>query len=169
MHITERLGLNTGRPVTAAEAEILSAYEMLFIEEDFLFLRCGPTITLTSDFGVTIVSVPRADRSGATVKLVMVPSSVLSPAQIKNVISVASAAQEAEQKLLVIERPAQPLIIVSEAELQRPYGQDDLRRIFGDFASNTDVALGEAMREGPAAEQFAESVGLRSSMARLRY
>jgi hypothetical protein len=169
MHITERLGLNSGRPVTAAEAEILSAYEMLFIEEDFLFLRCGPTITLTSDFGITIVSVPRADRFGATVKLVMVPSSVLSPAQIKNVISVASAAQEGGQKLLVIERPAQPLIIVSEVELQRPYGRDDLSRVFGDFASNTDMALGEAMREGPAAEQFAESVGLGRSMAGLRY
>lgn len=169
MHITERLGLNSGLPVTAAEGEVLTAYEKLFIEEDFLFLRCGPTITLSSDFGTTVVSVSRADRFSATVKLVMVPSSALSPAQIKNVISVASATQEAEQKLLVIERPTQPLIIVSEIELQPPYTPDDLRRVFSDFAASTDVALGEAIRGGADAEQFAESVGLGSRIRGSHY
>lgn len=94
MHISERLGLNKGRPVTAYESEILAAFGQFFIDEDFLFLRWGPTITLTSDYGVTIISVSRADRYSATVLLVMVPPPTLAPAQVKNVIVSASAQRE---------------------------------------------------------------------------
>src|ERR1017187_8345888 len=121
MHITERLGLNSGRPVTARESEVLAVFEKLFIEEDYRFLRCGPTITLTSDFGTTIVSVPSAGQFSAKVKMVMVPDVPLSESQIKNVIASASAEMETDERVLVIERPDQPLVIVSEVELQRPY------------------------------------------------
>lgn len=147
MHISERLGLNQGRPATAKESEILSAFERLFIEEDSLFLRWGPTITLTSDYGVTIISVSRADRYSATVLLVMVPPPTLTPAQVKNVIASASAKREGEQTLVVIERPNQPLMVVAEAEIQRPLSRDELSAVFSDFAFTTEVAIGEAIRD----------------------
>lgn len=146
MHITERLGLNSGRLLTPRESEVLSAFEKLFIEEDYLFLRCGPTITLTSDFGSTIISVPSADRFGAMVMMVMVPEVPLSSSQIKNVIAFACAEQEADKKLLVVERAGEPLFIASEVELQRPYKRDELLGAFSDFAYRTDVALGDAAR-----------------------
>lgn len=150
MHITERLGLNSGRLMTPRESEVLAAFEKLFIEEDYLFLRCGPTITLTSDFGTTIVAVPSADQFTAKVMLVMVPEVALSPSQIKNVVASASAEQEADKKLLVVERTDQPLFIASEVELQRPYTRDELLGVFTDFAYRTDVALGDAARANGA-------------------
>ncbi len=146
MHITERLGLDSGRLLTPRESEVLAVFEQLFIEQDYLFLRCGPTITLTSDFGTTILSVPSADRFGATVMLVMVPQVALSAAQIKQVVASASAQEEGDRKLLVVERPDQPLVISSEVGLQRPYKHNDLLEAFSDFARRTDVALGDAAR-----------------------
>lgn len=41
MHITERLGLNTGRLQTPRESEVLSAFEKLFVEEDYFERRGG--------------------------------------------------------------------------------------------------------------------------------
>ncbi len=146
MHITERLGLNSGRLVPPRESEVLSAFEQLFTEEDYLFLRCGPTLTVTSDFGTTIVAVPSADQFTARVMMVMVPEVALSPTQIKNVVATACAEQEAGKKLLVVERAEQPLFIASEVELQRPYSRDQLLSVFTDFAHRTDVALGDAAR-----------------------
>ena len=169
MHITERLGLDTGRPVTAYEGELLSAFEKLFIEEDFLFLRCGPTITLSSEAGTTIVSVPRADRFSAKVMLVMVPSPALSPVQIKNVITFSSAVQEADQRLLVIERPGQPLIIAYQVEFQRPYTRDSLSSAFSGFAYNTDLALGETIRKAATPEDDEDSAEPEEWVARLRF
>ena len=167
MHITERLGLNSGRPVTARESEVLSVFENLFIEEDYRFLRCGPTITLMSDFGTTIVSVPSAGQFSAKAKMVMVPDVPLSGSQIKNVVASASAELEADERLLVIERPEQPLVIVSEVELQRPYTRDELLSVFREFAYRTDVALGDAVRAtNPDDEEFA---GCSVEGARLKF
>ena len=167
MHITERLGLNTGRLVAPREGEILSAFERLFIEEDYLFLRCGPTITLSSDFGITIVAVPSADQFTARVMMVMVPEVTLSPAQIKNVVAFASAEQEADKKLLVVERDGEPLFLASEVELQRPYTRDELLGIFSDFAYRTDVALGDAARA--AGSEVEEALSCSDRRDRLRF
>lgn len=118
-----------------------------------MFLRWGPTITLTSDYGVTLVSVSRADRYRATVLLVMVPPPTLVPAQVKNVIASASAKQEGEQTLVVIERPNQPLLVAAEVEIQRPLSRDELSAVFRDFAFTTEVAIGEAIRGLEQAEE----------------
>jgi hypothetical protein len=163
MHLTERLGLDSGRLVTPRESEVLSAFAQLFMEEDYLFLRSGPTITVTADFGTTIVAVPSADQFSARVRLVMVPEVALSPAQIKNVIAAASAEQEADKKLLVVERADQPLFIAAEVALQRPYTRDELLAVFGDFAGRTDVALGDALRAaGADVEEALSSSGWRA-------
>jgi hypothetical protein len=165
MHLTERLGLNSGRLVTPRESEVLSAFEKLFMEEDYLFLRHGATITLTSDFGTTIVAVPSADQFTARVMMVMVPEIALSAAQIKNVVASASAEQEADKKLLVVERRDQPLFIASEVELQRPYTRDELLDVFSEFACRTDVALGDAMRAaGADVEETFSSSGWRDRL-----
>lgn len=167
MHLTERLGLNSGRLATPHESEVLSAFEQLFIAEDYLFLRSGPTITLTSDSGTTIVTVPDADRFTVKVRLVMVPQVALSAAQVKNVVASASAELEADKKLLVVEQADQPLFIVAEALLQRPYGRDELHAVFTDFAYRTDVALGDAARApGSDAEDALSCSGWRD---RLRF
>jgi hypothetical protein len=169
MHITERLGLGTGRPVTAYEGELLSAFEDLFIEEDFLFLRWGPSISLTSDSGTTLVSAPRADRFSAEVMFVLVPTSALSPAQVKNVVAFSSAVQEAGQKLVVIERLGQPLLIACQVELQRPYTRDSLSGAFTEFAINTDLALGEAVRRGGDLDDTDEFVSPGCQLSSLRF
>ena len=153
MHLSERLGLNKGCPATAHESEILSAFEQLFLDQDFLFLRWGPTITLTSDYGVTIISVSRTDRHRATVLLDMVPPPTLAPAQVKNVIASARAKQEGEQTLVVIARPNQPLLVVAEVEIQRPLSRDELSAVFSEFAFTTEVAIGEAIRGLEQAEE----------------
>lgn len=159
MHLTEQLGLVPGRTPTPGEAEILNAFEQLFIEEDFLFLRHGPTITLASDVGATIVTVSAADRFAARVLLVMVPQLALSRTQIKNVVAATSAEEEGDRKLLVVERPEQPLFISTEVELQRPYLRDELLGVFSDFACRTDVALGDAVRAGGDDTEAALSCG----------
>ena len=69
------------------------------IEENFLFPRWGTTITLTSDYGTTVVAVGAADRFGAKATLVTVPASGLSAAQVKNIVAHASAAQEFTEHL----------------------------------------------------------------------
>ena len=167
MHITERLGLNSGRLVKPRESEVLSAFEKLFIEEDYLFLRHGPTITLTSDFGTTIVAVPSTDQFSAKVRLVMVPEVALSAAQIKHVVASASAQEERDKKLLVIERTDQPLVIVSEVELQRPHTRDQLLAAFTDFAFHTDVALGDAARA--AGSDLEEALSCSGWRERIRF
>ena len=167
MHITERLGLNSGRQQTPRESEVLSAFEQLFMEEDNLFLRSGPTITLTSDSGTIIVAVPSADQFTARVMMVMVPDVALSPAQIKNVVASASAEQEAGRKLLVVERADQPLFIASEVELQRPYARDELLDVFSEFAYRTDVALGDAARA--AGSDVEEALSCSGWRDRLRF
>ena len=167
MHITERLGLNSGRLQTPRESEVLSAFEQLFMEEDYLFLRSGPTITLTSDSGTIIVAVPSADQFTARVMMVMVPHVALSPTQIKNVVASASAEQEAGRKLLVVERADQPLFIASEVELQRPYARDELLDVFSKFAYRTDVALGDAARA--AGSDVEEALSCSGWRDRLRF
>lgn len=137
------------------------------MEEDYLFLRCGPAITLTSDFGTTILSVPGADRFTARVMLVMVPQVALSAAQFKNVVASASAQEEGDRKLLVVERPDQPLFIITEVAVQRPYKRDDLLEVFSDFARQTDVALGDAARA--TGSDLEESLSCSGWRERLRY
>jgi hypothetical protein len=158
MHITERLGLDSGRPITAYESELLSAFENLFIEEDFLFLRWGPSISLTSDSGTTLVSVPRADRFSAEVMFVLVPSPAFSPAQVKNVVAFASAVREAGQKLVVIERPGQPLMIACQVELQRPYTRDCVSDAFNEFVGNTSGALEETIFRAGGEDEVDDAV-----------
>lgn len=169
MHITEGLGLTTGRPVTSDAATLLSVFEQFFIEEDFLFLRWGTTITLTSDYGTTIVSVGDADRMGATATLVMVPASALSATQVKNIVAQASSAQEFEQKFVIVEKPGQPLMIVSQVNFLRPFKRDDLSRAFSDFAFCTDVAIGEAIRRTADEDEVPEVGGFEERICRLRF
>lgn len=169
MHITERLGLTSGRPVTTDAATLLSTFEQFFIEEDFLFLRWGTTITLTSDYGTTVVAVGDADRIGAKATLVMVPASGLSSTQVKNIVAQASAAQEFEQKFVIVEKPGQPLMILSQVNFLRPFKRDDLSRAFSDFAFCTDVAIGEAIRRSSNAEEVPEVGGFEERICRLRF
>lgn len=162
MNVIEHLGLNNGRPVTADEGEILGALETLFIDRDFLFLRSGRAITLCSDYGTTVVAVAGTDSFGARLILAMAPRPILPPEQIRHIVSAASAESEAEDPLLIIERPGQPLIIGCEVEVQRPYTWDGLTGVFGDFVLRTDVAIGEAVRrldERDDAGVFAGSCG----------
>ena len=157
MHISERLGLNKGRPVTIDENEILAAFERLFINEDVLFLRWGSSITLTSDYGVTMVSVARADRFSAKVLFVMVPPGTLAPGLVKTVIASASAKQETKLKLVVLERRDQPLMVVSEVEIDRPFSLGNLNAMFSDFSFVTELALGEAIRALEKPQEWADA------------
>ena len=95
----------------------------------------------------------------------MVPSPALSAAQIKNVITFSSAVQEADQRLLVIERPGQPLIISYQVEFQRPYTRDS----FSGFAYNTDLTLGETIRKAAPPEDDGDSAELEDWIARLQF
>ena len=115
----------------------------------------------------TIVTVPNADRFTAKVMLVMVPQVALSAAQIKNVVASASAELKADRKLLVVEHGDQPLFIVAEAELQRPYNRDELHAVFTDFAYRTDVALGDAAR--PAGTDAEDALSCSAWRDRLRF
>lgn len=71
--------------------------------------------------------------------------------------------------MLVIERPDQPLIIVSEVEVQRPYAPDNLGRVFADFAFNTDVALGAAIGKIERSDEAMESVEYKDRLALLLF
>jgi hypothetical protein len=96
----------------------------------------------------------------------MVPPPTLSSAQVKIVIAAASARQEGEQVLVVIERPNQPLMVAAEVEIQRPLSRDELSAAFSDFAFTTEVAIGEAIRGLEEAKE--EAHGAHAGVVRAR-
>ena len=145
MHLSERLGLNSGRLATAPESEIVSAFERWFIAADFLFLTHGPTITLLSDFGTTFIVVRSSDAT-AKIYFAMVPSAALPAAQIKAVVAAACAENESEQRLVIIEKVGLPLMLVSEISLLRPYTRASVSAAFLEFARNTETPIADSVR-----------------------